>query len=333
MANTPSLEDIFDVMSANETIEKAKEQKNPIKLWKEFWIEDETCCLFADANVGKSILAVQIGNSIAEKLKDDETVLYYDFELSKKQFELRYTDEKTKETFNFSDKFIRVELNTDAVKEYCSANNASIDDVIMSGIEANINKYNSTVIIVDNITWLTNMKNTGTSGAKLMRKLCDLKKKYKISILVLAHTPKRNLSKPITQNCLGGTKAFANFFDAMFAVGKGIVDPSIRYIKQIKVRSGEFKYDTNHVQCCNIKKENSFLGFKVIGYASEEKLLKASKEPSTRSVSATNRKSVRGRKVRRVHHRDALTSVQVDTITQMAKNAYSQFKYIPTKKC
>ena len=75
------LTDIFSAMTANETIEVAKEQKNPKKLYKEFWFENEVCCLFADANVGKSILAVQISNAIAEKLGKDEAVLYYDFEL------------------------------------------------------------------------------------------------------------------------------------------------------------------------------------------------------------------------------------------------------------
>lgn len=324
----PSLTDIFNVMSANETIEKAKELKNPRNLWKEFWIEDEVCCLFADANVGKSILAVQIGNSIAKKLSEDETVLYYDFELSKKQFELRYTNEKTFEPYTFSDKFIRVELNVDAVKEYCDAYGEAFDDTLMSGIEANINKYNSKVIIVDNITWLTNMRNCGTNGAKLMMKLCNLKKKYGISILVLAHTPKRNLAKPITQNCLGGTKAFANFFDAMFAVGKSIVEPSYRYIKQIKVRSAAFKYDTNHVQVCKIEKEGSFLGFKTIGYASEEALLSTKK--SKTSVEAP-RKAV-GRRKRVSSRRDALTSTQLSSISKMASEAFKRFRYVPTKK-
>ena len=224
----PSLSDIFNAMSANEAIKKAKEIKNPIKLWKEFWIENEVCCLFADANVGKSILAVQIGNSIASKLSNGETVLYYDFELSKKQFEVRYTDEKTKIPFNFNDNFIRVELNTDAVKDYCAEYGEAFDEVLINGIESNIKKYNSKVIIIDNITWLTNMKNTGTTASKLMMNLCNLKKRYSISILVLAHTPKRDLTKPITQNSLGGTKAFANFFDAMFAVGKSIIKPSLR---------------------------------------------------------------------------------------------------------
>ena len=323
----PSLTDIFNVMSANETIEKAKEQKDPIKLWKEFWIEDEVCCLFADANVGKSILAVQIGNSIASKLSDGEAVLYYDFELSKKQFELRYTDEKSKKTFKFNDNFIRVELNTDAIKDYCESYNEPFDDVLMNGIEANINKYNSKVIIIDNITWLANMKNTGTNAAKLMMKLCSLKKKYNISILVLAHTPKRNLAKPITQNCLGGSKAFANFFDAMFAVGKSIVEPSYRYVKQIKVRSGAFKYDTNHVQVCKIEKENSFLGFKTIGYANEESLLKPQKI-SKQTATATTKKVARGgKRARRISHRDALTATQVSTITQMAKNAFMRYTH------
>ena len=63
MANKPSLTDIFSAMTANQAIEAAKAQKNPNKLWKEFWFENEVCCLFADANVGKSILAVQIGNA------------------------------------------------------------------------------------------------------------------------------------------------------------------------------------------------------------------------------------------------------------------------------
>ena len=329
MSKKPSLDDIFTLMTANETIVKAKELKDPKKLWDEFWIENEVCCLFADANVGKSLLAVQIGNHIANTiLKDGETVLYYDFELSKKQFELRYTaDEKEKKAFTFNDKFIRVELNTDAIKDYCIAYGESFDDVIINGIEKNVNKYNSKVIIVDNITWLTNMKNTGANGAKLMMKLCDLKKAYGISILVLAHTPKRNLAKPITQNCLGGTKAFANFFDAMFAVGKSIINPELRYIKQIKVRSAAFKYDTNHVKVCKIEKKNAFLGFSPIGYSDEMALLKPSKEVS--STSGSKSPSARKKATRRERKamRSAFVECQVDAITEMAKKAFKNLHY------
>ena len=43
MANKPSLTDIFSAMTANQAIEEAKAQKNPNKLWKEFWFENEVC--------------------------------------------------------------------------------------------------------------------------------------------------------------------------------------------------------------------------------------------------------------------------------------------------
>ena len=322
MANKPSITDIFSAMTANETIEAAKVQKNPKKLYKEFWYENEVCCLFADANVGKSILAVQISNAIAEKLGKDEAVLYYDFELSKKQFELRYTDEKNKSTFKFSDKFIRVELNTDKVKEYCETTKDSFDEVIMNAIEANIVKYNSKILIVDNLSWLVNMKDTATTAGKLMQKLCTIKKKYGASVLVLSHSPKRNLGSPITQNSLSGSKKLTNFFDAMFAVGMSVKDPSLRYIKQIKVRTGEFKYGADHVDICKIEKSGSFLGFTHLGFSTEEDQLKAEKEK--KAVSKGYTKSKKGRKSRRAY-RSHLAEVQIDLVSQMANDAFETF--------
>lgn len=322
MANKPSITDIFSAMTANETIEAAKVQKNPKKLYKEFWYENEVCCLFADANVGKSILAVQISNAIAEKLGKDEAVLYYDFELSKKQFELRYTDEKNKSTFKFSDKFIRVELNTDKVKEYCETTKDSFDEVIMNAIEANIVKYNSKILIVDNLSWLVNMKDTATTAGKLMQKLCTIKKKYGASVLVLSHTPKRNLGSPITQNSLSGSKKLTNFFDAMFAVGMSVKDPSLRYIKQIKVRTGEFKYGADHVDICKIEKSGSFLGFTHLGFSTEEDQLKAEKEK--KAVSKGYTKSKKGRKSRRAY-RSRLAAAQIDLVSQMANDAFETF--------
>lgn len=326
MAEKPNLTDIFSAMTANQTIEAAKVQKNPKKLWKEFWFENEVCCLFADANVGKSILAVQIANHIAETiLKADEYALYYDFELSKKQFELRYTDEKNKSTFKFNDKFIRVELDADKVKEYCEATNDSFDDVIVNAIEANIKKFNSRILIVDNLSWLVNMKDTATTAGKLMKRLCELKKKYNASILVLSHTPKRNLGSPLTQNSLSGSKKLTNFFDAMFAVGQSIKDPSLRYIKQIKVRTGEFKYGANHVEVCKIEKSGSFLGFTHIGYSTEDEQLKKSKDATVANIVKGDARRLTGRRINKRMFRSGLASAQIDLVSQMAEEAFAKF--------
>lgn len=326
MANKPSLTDIFSAMTANQAIEEAKAQKNPNKLWKEFWFENEVCCLFADANVGKSILAVQIGNSIAEKLKGDDTILYYDFELSKKQFELRYTDEKTKEAFNFNDKFIRVELDSDKVRDYCEYSKKAFDEVIIEAIEANIIKYNSKILIVDNLSWLVNMKDTATTAGKLMKNLCEIKKKYGASILVLSHTPKRNLGSPLTQNSLSGSKKLTNFFDAMFAVGMSLKDQTLRYVKQIKVRTGEFKYGANHVEICKIEKNGSFLGFTHIGYATEaEHLQPPKKKEVVKTVSSGGKKRKGRRTMSGRMFRSELATYQIDMVDKLVDDAFEIF--------
>ena len=116
MESNISLDDIFIAKSANETIKCSKEKKNPKKFWDSFWFENEVSCLYADSNLGKSILAVKIGDHVASLLKKGDTVLYYDFELSEKQFGLRYTDTSTNSEFKFNDNFIRVELDSDKVK-------------------------------------------------------------------------------------------------------------------------------------------------------------------------------------------------------------------------
>lgn len=307
MVDKKNLSGIFNIMSANQTMERAKSIKQPRQLWGDFWMENEVCCLFADSNVGKSILAVQIADHVARNMENGESVLYYDFELSAKQFEMRYTHPKTKEPFKFADNFIRVELNSDTIKEYCAKYKMSLDDLIISGVEENINAYNAKVIIIDNISWLANMKMNGANAGKLMMRLCELKRKYNVSLLVLAHTPKRNLGSPITQNNLTGSKTLVNFFDAMFTVGQCRHNPSMRYIKQIKVRSGAFQYGEDHVDLCYISKNGAFLGFRHIGYSTEKEQL-TDKDKATLPPKAKKRKA---------RDKSELAKSQINKIEQM----------------
>src|SRR3954470_5244187 len=55
----------FILESGNECIARARTQPIPRKLFGKLWFEGEICILFADTNVGKSILAVQIADSIS----------------------------------------------------------------------------------------------------------------------------------------------------------------------------------------------------------------------------------------------------------------------------
>lgn len=246
-------------------------------LFGEFWYENEICILFADTNLGKSILAVQIGNSIstghqirgftleAEKQK----ILYFDFELSDKQFENRYSID-FKQHYHWDDNFIRVEINSDAeIPE-----NRSFEDYLNESLERSIIETSAKVLIIDNLTYLKNETEKAKDALPLMKHLKALKNKYGLSILALAHTPKRDLSKPITRNDLQGSKMLMSFTDSSFTIGESQKDKNIRYLKQIKVRQSEFIYDSENVCACQIDKPFNFLHFELLGFNSERDHLK-----------------------------------------------------------
>ena len=79
---------IFSVKLANKWLEDASKRPIPNMLFSELWYEGEICILFADTNLGKSILAVQISNSISKgeqihgfKLEaQKQPILYFDFD-------------------------------------------------------------------------------------------------------------------------------------------------------------------------------------------------------------------------------------------------------------
>ena len=56
---------ILNIKSANQTLLEASQKPIPKELFGELWHQGELCVLFADTGIGKSILAVQIGQSIA----------------------------------------------------------------------------------------------------------------------------------------------------------------------------------------------------------------------------------------------------------------------------
>ena len=107
-----------------------------------------------------------------------------------------------------------------------------------------------------------------------MIQLNNLKKRYALSILVLAHTPKRSLDCPITSNDLAGSKRLYNFFDSVFTIGKSAQDGGLRYVKQLKVRCGTFSHDADNVIVYEIDKVDAFLQFVFRGYSTEKEHLK-----------------------------------------------------------
>jgi archaellum biogenesis ATPase FlaH len=269
---------LLDIKPVNQWM--ADERLNPVpkKLFGSFWLEGELCILFADTNMGKSILAVQLGNSISkqepigvfEAEAAPATVLYIDIELSARQFELRYTD--TNGSYQFADNFYRAEYNT---QKDIPTNFNTYQEYMHYTLEWAIRNVEPQVLIIDNITCLS--EGTGTVGQALalMKHLKALKVKHNLSILVLAHTPKRNPGKPITRDDMGGSKMLMNFADSAFTIAESFADvqggdaPPTRYLKQVKQRSGGETYGQCNVCLCRLQRQGRFLQYEFTGYGHE----------------------------------------------------------------
>jgi hypothetical protein len=264
----PSIIGLFTVLSGNEWLRQSNKRHVPNALHLCLWYEGEVCILFADTNLEKSILAVQIASQLASKYK----VIYFDFELSEKQFEAWYSN-NYQNLYCFPENFYRAEINPDEA-DYKAAGFETIEDYLNHSIEQVILSTGAAIIIIDNLTYLRSETEKAKDAMPLMKHFKALKRKYSLSILALAHTPKRDLGKQITRNDLQGSKMLINFCDSSFAIGESTKDKSLRYIKQIKSRNTEIIYDAENVAVYQILKPDNYLHFDIVEYGRESEHLK-----------------------------------------------------------
>ena len=315
-------EELFNIKQASNWLSDT--YTTPKMLFDKFWFEGELCILFADTNLGKSILAMQIANSLAcaqqigpfKNEVEPCKVLYFDFEHTGSQFEARYTADDGK--FSFSNTLYRAELNTAALAALDSAED------IKAAIEQAIIKTGANILVIDNLTYLQNETGKAKDALLLMQHLKALKNKYNLSILALAHTPKRLASKPLTQNDLVGSKMLINFCDSAFAIGRSRNDLDIRYLKQIKQRSTAEEYGEDNVCLFNIVKNGNFLAFSFIDYDDEFNHLRRKKFKGWGDISTVvTELSKRGLSQRRIATRLSITLTDVHILLKREEQAKS----------
>ena len=279
LENDPSLSDnpILEIKTGSDWIDESKKKPIPAQLFGKFWFEGEICILYADANLGKSILAVQIADAISRggsihcfsNESFSQKVLYLDFELSPKQFEKRYSQDYI-DHYQWHSNFIRAEIKQDLDFN----NSTPFEEAVLKSIKIAIADHQIKVVILDNITFLGTDNEKGKSALKLMKSLKRMAGKLAISMLILAHTPKRNCYAPLSKNDLSGSRQIMNFCDSAFAIGQSSLDQSYRYLKQIKQRNTECVYHSQNVPVFEIQSINSFLGFHFIKFDDEISHLK-----------------------------------------------------------
>lgn len=279
---------VLMVRGANYWMNEASQRAIPQMLFGKFWHQGEVCILFADSNLGKSILAVQIADAITKGISQHpfevealaQPVIYCDFELTDKQFEARYSLNYGHH-YLFNSNFLRGKINPDSE---LPEGFTDFDQHLIYELEQAVVQTGTKVLIIDNLTYLRNETEQANGALPLMKQLKTLKNKYDLSILVLAHTPKRDLSQPITRNDLQGSKMLMNFCDSAFTIGESNADNNLRYLKQIKQRNTEQVYGESNVCICQISKPHNFLHYEFLNYGQEWEQLKRKSEAVTEQM-------------------------------------------------
>jgi hypothetical protein len=219
----------FDNEPTNILNQASKTKKIFAMLLGELWLQDETCILFSDNKIAKTIFALQTTKCMIKGINmpgfkcdiDEKKVLHLDFDFYDIQLEERY-------------------LIT--------------PENICKSIEQSLIKNDAKVLIIDNFNNLKYSNKEAPNSIQLLKQLISLKKKHSLSILILIHTPKRNPTKLITKNDLSESKTLLNFCDSCFAIGDSFQKRGLKYIKQIKQRNTELIYDSNNVIIYKIEK-------------------------------------------------------------------------------
>lgn len=262
--DTVELVQVFSAEGMQTVINNGKKKPPIHRLWGDFWWENELIFLFADSGIGKSILATQIAHEIAkgesefvEVEMEPQTVLYFDFELSDRQLARRY------ENANFPPNLIRCTINEDASSDDFSLN-------FIEGIRNQIVETGAKVMILDNLSYLSTQTAEAEYAGMIMDGLTRIKREMKISIMVIAHTPKIEEWKPLSKTNMAGSKILSNFADGVFAIGRSRVGG--RYLKLLKTRMLSEPDDKTLLPHFNIV-TTPYLRFEKIGDETEARLI------------------------------------------------------------
>jgi archaellum biogenesis ATPase FlaH len=265
----------FKIGTLNEKMEQIKNEPRRLKILDSMWYSRGLCFLYGDNGMGKSYLAFQIAVGIARGEKeicgltnelDAQKVLYFDFEQTPYDYRERYTDYKYPENL--------IHFNPELNQETINASEMTIFEE-MRGI---LVEQKASIIIIDNITALSNGDLTRGDIAKKVMNGLLLLKNTGASILILAHTPKLSAGlddrpRPITKNQLAGSKKISDLADSMFAIGEVPNDKFKKYIIQTKGRGGEVHSKENVLLIQQAKVFDGLQGFEKVQVTTEKSLL------------------------------------------------------------
>ena len=286
---------VIKSISFKQALEDAKVKGKPKTLFGQLWWKNELVVVFATTNVGKTVLAMQIadalskGDSVFDDLKNEcgkLKVSYLDWELSAMQIINRYSDENGN-LYDFSENLTRIEKNYD----FKHKKGDPYEEYLTDDIESHVEEHEPQVLIIDNLSVLRSGTESAKEALPLMHFLNNLKVKYNLSIMVVGHTPKKDVFTPINMNHLQGSAQISNALDGCFAIGM-CHDQKQRYIIELKQRNAEITAHAGNVIICDLLKEDKFLKFKYVDRNSEQSQLMDLNEEAVIEIEKTTAKKL-----------------------------------------
>jgi len=223
----------FICRTFNDNISDAEKLPPAIKLFGDFIYENEVTLLVGDNGTGKSIFAVKVAQAIAngntnntpfDGVNKQKRVLYIDYELTDRQFFKRFPKKV------FPENLYRVSLNPECYG--CDINKDTILDLIK--------KYKSELVIIDNITaMLKESTKEADVAIETMRWFKQLQINLKLTLIVIAHTPKIYDNVILKTDHVAGSKNMTNYADSVFFIARSEKGKNIRYLTHVKTRNVE----------------------------------------------------------------------------------------------
>ena len=288
----------FKTMPIVNAFEEIKDTINNQKnIFGDLLTEGDLSIMFGRSNVGKSFLSYQIGEAVARgknvlnvmeitELRNfgetkyynlnNETpaqkLLYVDFEATIEKDYIRYSNKDRKKTDNSIKPY---QFSSDFITAFPDRLTVSDNLLFIDSIELEVKKCGAKVVIIDNLSAISQDNEKSGAAVKLMNKIKDFQRRNKLTVLLMAHTPKIVQGEPIIWTNLAGSSNLYNLADSVLAINTTTTDDSVRYIKQLKSRYNEIQYHKDNVVAIKFSiRPDGLKGFEFLNYESEDELIK-----------------------------------------------------------
>ncbi len=221
---TASQDDLPSLRRANDVARQSFPKE--AVLFDEFWREGEIALLFGAESSGKSILAMQIADSVARGRGADglkmtarrQKVLYIDLNLSERQFAARYGGTRLSANLYY----YRPDIETDLAQQ----------------IQGFVNENGIRVVIVDSIDGLKRTLYGVRETLTFMRKMRAVSRQFGVSVLVAA-TDHVTGDRDMTPDQVAEYRLLCSAADSVFAIGRCSNNRDRRYIQQLRTRAAK----------------------------------------------------------------------------------------------